>query len=259
MLKTAYPDMDELILELAELVKATLPKEALAMYLLGSLVGGDFDPKTSDIDLVVIVKEEVNMSQLKKLKFMHDRFAAKRKEWDDRVEVSYVSVDGMKYFKTTINKIARISPGEPLHMRDMDTHWLTDWYVVQEQGQIVFGPSPSNFIPKITEDEYIQSVKQDILPEVYKAAKKAQHKGYQSYVVMSLCRGMCALASGKQVSKFAGAKWAADRYPEWAQLISDAVDWHGHLDKSDSPETRKMVVGFAEFVATEAPKLIKAK
>ena len=104
------------------------------------MVAGDFDLDKSDIDLLAIVEGDIDDTALVVLGEMHDAFIRSYPEWEDRIEVAYVSVDAMRDFKTHPSRIARISPGEPLHFREMDSQWLMDWYQVQEQDVTVLGP-----------------------------------------------------------------------------------------------------------------------
>lgn len=243
---TKYPDIDKLISELRQILQDSLGTNLKGLYLFGSLVGGDFDAELSDIDLATIVEHVITPSELAELKNVHAQFIENHPEWDNRIEVAYVSVEGMKHFKTKSNKIARISPGEELHMRDMDIDWLMDWHMVQEQGITVFGQQPSTFIPHITEEEYVQSIK-NILPDFAESAKGATRKGHQAYIVMSFCRNLYAIKHGKQVSKVAGAKWAAGQYPQWSEFINEAASWRGSQDQSDNLDTQKTTIEFAQF------------
>lgn len=247
MITLKYPFMDLIIREIQILIKNTLGPELLGLYLFGSLVGGDFDPATSDIDLLAITGSIVSKTQLSQLADMHAKFAKQYPEWKNHVEVAYVSVDAMRDFKTNTSQIARISPGEPLHYRDMNIAWLMDWYMVQEMGVILEGPAPRTFIPKISGEEFVKSLKNEY-PSWLERAKEARWVGYQSYIILSLCRGMYAIRFGKQVSKFKGAAWAMHEYPQWAELIKLAIDWHGSADKSDSTETQVQTIKFAEYM-----------
>lgn len=254
MFKTKYPEADMLINEFLGLIQEVFGSNLKGLYLFGSLVGGDFDEKVSDIDLLAIVDHIVTDKELAQLKNVHATFTNNHPEWYDRLEVAYVSIDGMKNFKTNTNKIARISPGEPLHFRDMNKDWLMDWYMVQEQCITVFGQSPETYIPHITTKEYIQSIR-DILPAHEASATQARHKGYQAYIVMSFCRNLYAIKHGKQVSKIAGTHWAARQYPPWADFINEAASWRGSADKSDSPKTQQQTIKFAKFAMDESKKL----
>ncbi len=250
MLKTQHPKIDELIKELAEDLSNTLGNDLKGVYLFGSLVIGDFDPKRSDIDLLAMVAEDINRAQLNSLKQMHDDLVQKHPEWHNRIEVAYVSVGGMKNFKTKTCQIARISPGEPIHYREMDINWLMDWYMVLRYGQTVLGPSPEEFIPDISTQEFIDSLK-NYAPIWIKNVKEAHHVGYQSYIILSLCRSLYVYAHGEQVSKIEAADWAAIQYPDWAELIKNALSWKGSPDNSKSPETRAKTEEFVKFALAE--------
>lgn len=254
MFKTQYQQVDQLIDELLERTKDVLGSDLEAMYLFGSLVGGDFDMQKSDIDLLVIVKDVISESQLHKLKTMYESFVKSNPEWENRIEVAYVSIEGMRHFKSKTNTIARISPGEPLHLRDMDINWLLDWHMVQNQGMTIYGPPPNTYIPRISDEEYVQSIL-SILPEHQASSLQAKHKGYQAYIVMSFCRNLYAIKHAKQVSKIAGARWAAKQYPQWAEFINRAVSWRGMQDKSESLDTQNETIEFVEFAMKESQKL----
>ena len=207
MLQTQYPDVDVLIKELSDKIKVVFGDELKGVYLFGSLVMGDFEPKRSDVDLVAIVAHDVTAQQLDKLGAVHSDFVRDHPEWSDRVEVAYVPAEGMQNFKSKSCQIARISPGEPLHFRSMDKDWLMDWYMVLRYGQTVWGPSPDELIPKISQQEFIDSLK-NYLPQWLSSAKQAHHVGYQSYIILSLCRSLYVFAHGEQVSKRRAAEWA---------------------------------------------------
>ncbi len=251
MVKTQFPEMNLLIDKLHNSIKITLGDKLRGLYLFGSLVGGDFDPKTSDIDLLAIVESDISEDDLRSLKVMHQNFVREYPEWRDRIEVAYVGVEAMRKFKTDTVTIARISPGEPLHYRDMNIQWLMDWYMVQEQGLAIEGPSPKVLIPVITKDEFVASLKGEY-PSWLERAKEARRVGYQSYVVLSLCRSLYAIRFGQQVSKFKGASWAATEYPQWAHLIQQATEWHGSSDNTDSLDTQAETARFAEFMLDQA-------
>jgi predicted nucleotidyltransferase len=71
MLKTKYPEIEKLVLELGDLIKSTLGTKIHGLYLFGSLATDDFDPKTSDIDLLAIVESKITDLGFAKLKNMH--------------------------------------------------------------------------------------------------------------------------------------------------------------------------------------------
>jgi Domain of unknown function (DUF4111) len=221
------------------------------LYIFGSLVAGDFDVETSDIDLLAIVASDIDGTALVALKEMHDEIVRRYPEWEDRVEVAYVSVDAITNFKTHPSRIARISPGEPLHHREMDIQWLMDWYQVQEHSITVFGGPPQQYIPYISTEEFIESL-ENRLPSWRIDVREARTVGHQSFVILSLCRSLYSIQYHQQISKVAAGEWASREFPEWSQLVRDALRWHGSSDKSESLSTQAEAIGFVEFAIGQA-------
>jgi predicted nucleotidyltransferase len=77
-------------------VQAILGKKLVGCYLFGSLVTRDFDHRCSDIDLLAALSSDLDENELASLQKMHLDFARKHEEWDDRIEVAYFSVAGLK-------------------------------------------------------------------------------------------------------------------------------------------------------------------
>ena len=247
MSMTQYTEADKIIIELEKAIQQKLGVRLGGLYIFGSLVGGDFDMQTSDMDLLAMVETDVTEPELVQLRDMHEAFALSYPEWENRIEVDYVSKDAMRNFKTSTHQIVRISPGEPLHYRDdMGMQWLMDWHMVQEQGVTVTGPKPQEFIPHIEQQEYMDSIK-NIMPSFADAVSNAKNRGYQSYIILSLCRNLYALKFGYQTSKPAGGKWAAQEYPDWTHLIENALKWKGSSDMSDKLTSQAETRLFAEF------------
>lgn len=61
------------------------------MYLYGSLALGDFDLQKSDIDFLVVTKENLRKATFQALKSMHAEFATCSSKWATELEGSYIS------------------------------------------------------------------------------------------------------------------------------------------------------------------------
>ena len=213
-------------------------------------MGGDFNIQTSDFDLLAITVNDVSSELLEKLKSTHTDFIKHNSAWDNRVEVAYMSRHAMKTFKEKPSRIVRISPGEPLHTVEASIHWLMDWYMVQNQGEIIFGPNPSELIPNITQKEFIHEVKvhMGFWREWVEGAKT---EGYQAYIVLLMCRNMYAVKYGRQTSKDKGAAWVLKEFPEWAQFIETVVKWRRVKSQEVNQEGHAKTKEFVEFALNQ--------
>lgn len=252
---TQYGDINELLDSLLISQQETLDEKLKGLYLYGSLVWGDFDHDHSDIDLLAVVSDEIGDEDYSALKVMHDAIAATHFVWEGRIEVQYATVTGLATFRKQASKMAVISPGEPFHVIEAGADWTTNWYFVQDYGVTLFGPSPAALIAPISKSEFIQAVRDHALFWREHVAQMKPYRGYQSYAVLTLCRALCTVTTGEQVSKRRAAEWAKPRMPEWANLIDEALEVRiGPADpkwgdpKDSYPRTERFVLHVIEEI-----------
>jgi predicted nucleotidyltransferase len=221
---TDYPTVNDLIDELLSLIKSILDDNLVGLYLYGSLVTGDFDLDYSDIDLLAALSSDISDEEFTQLKQMHEQFAQKHPEWDNRIEVQYLSVEALKTFKYKESKVATISPGDEFQTKNIGKHWLMNWYVVQEHGKTLYGADQKTIIDSISKDEFIQSVKEHT-QNWNEWIKPIKRRKAQAYAILTLCRALYSAKNGEQVSKVKAAEWTMKELPEWKELIQNALVW----------------------------------
>ena len=224
MQPTPYSDVNELIEKLLLRIKSILGSKLTGLYLAGSLVIGDYDPKTSDIDLLAALSSGIDEKEFEALEKMHHAMANEHREWDDRVEVTYISVNALKSVKSHTSQIVNISPGEPFHRVEAEKEWLMKWYLYREKSKTLFGPSPKTLIEPISKEEFIESVK-DHARSWGEWVEGMKNRYAQSYAILAMCRALYSYKTGDQVSKKKAAEWAQKEIPEWSGLIQNAIIW----------------------------------
>lgn len=176
-----------------------------------------------------------------------DNFAREHKEWEDRIEVCYITTDALASVKSKTSTIANISPGEPFHRRESNIEWIMNWYVLREKSITLFGVPAKTIIEPISNDEFVQAIKTHISSWRKYVDDMHKRKG-QTYAILTMCRALYAIKNGEQVSKKQAAEWAMNELPEWTELIRNAIAWRE--TKNDSqvnhestfPETKKFVL-----------------
>ena len=243
------PHISELLNTILSHMQSILGEKLVGLYLYGSLVTGDFDPASSDVDLLAATAGDIDEQEFKALQKMHDDLVMAYKTWENRIEIAYASTYALKTFKTQTYKLGIISPGEPFHIVDADKGWLMNWYIVREKGMALFGPPSQTIIDSISNDEYVQAVRGSIAAwrtyDLY--SDTVSHRGAQAYAILTMCRGLYTHLHGEQVSKRQAAEWAQKELPEWASLIQNALLWrkNWHDENVDHAatldETRRFV------------------
>ena len=256
---TPYPEIDKLLRHLLDQIQQILGEKLVALYLYGSLVTGDFDKGISDIDLLAVIASELEPQEFERLQQMHLEVIAKNPEWNDRLEIAYLSISALKTFRTQVSQIAVISPGEPFHFKEAGKDWLINWWVVREKGVTLFGPPPPALIEPISREEFLQTV-QEHTQAWGEWVNQMENLPGQAYAILTLCRALYAAKNGEQVSKKEAALWAQVSYPQWATLIKKALAWRtgGRSEATDQAAAFSETVSFVHFaieqIIPKAPK-----
>lgn len=230
-------------------MQRVLHEKLEGLYLYGSLATGDFDLDISDLDFLATTSSGVTATELEALRLMHQSFAADNPDWDNRVDVVYLSVKALRTFRSAKSPIV-ISPGEPLHVREGEAlvSWLQTWYLIREGGVALFGPPPKTIIPPIAQSEFAQSVR-DYASELSEKLDEERSRKYQAYIILTMCRALHVHRTGKQASKRQAALWAQEALPEWSGLIRSALAWRQawREENVDPSATRAETLRFVNF------------
>lgn len=250
-----YPTENKLLQNLTAELEEKLGHNLIGIYLYGSLATGDFVDKLSDIDLLIIIKDEINQEQLKMLSSLHAKFNASHRGWSKRIDVAYLSTNDLETFESKSSK-AIVSDGDGgLEIVDTPEYYLIDWYKVQEHALDLYGPTVTTFMPHITSEKFTRAIYNYMLtwPE---RATTATKRGDQAYAVLTTCRSHYACTQAHHISKKAGALWVIGKYPQWSNLIERSLRWSRDennsdvIDKQNQLETQE----FIEFILNKTTK-----
>lgn len=223
---TPYPDVNAVLDRLVPRMREALGDNLLGVYVFGSLVTGDFDPRLSDIDLAAILNRPLTNADLARLEQMHDAMVQTFPAWDGRIEVGYLNRSDVNPFDPGAT-IAKIAPGEPLQARVAEHGWLFNLHVVREQGITLIGPDPRTLIGPIGRDELAAGLRRRMAEwrDYVDGELPPMDAGSQAYVVLTMCRALQTFTTGEWTSKRHAAEWAARAEPAWAPLIAQALAW----------------------------------
>jgi predicted nucleotidyltransferase len=239
--------------ELVESIRGHFRDRLLGLYLFGSLATGDFYAGRSDIDLIAVLDTNVvEGSDLDALREMHERFESEHPRWRDRVEVLYLSRAVLATFASApTGTVARISPGEPMHHRQLDGDfgWLLDWHGALN-GEALAGPEAAEIGPRITRAALRNGVIAQ-LREMRATAREntvAYVPAQQGYIAATVSRGLYWLAMGELTSKEHAIEWAAHRYPQYADYLRAAYAAY----RADVRGPHERLIDFVEEAARAA-------
>ena len=236
-------------------LKSALRRQLVGIYLYGSLIAGDFDPDISDIDLVVVLKAELNDDNFQALQRLHAQVLDEHPGWLDRLELAYISRDGLRDFRRRASTIGIISPGEPFHRLQAGVDWLISWYPLLKEGIALYGPGIETLLGPITTDEYLAAVKAHL--QAYRGLPDAApRKRDLSYIILTVARGLFTLRHRRAGSKRVAAAWARRHFPAWSALIDQAWSWRQY-PPCDASADEQILAQTADYVDDMLSKIDK--
>lgn len=233
-------------------LKIILDFDLNGVYLYGSLTTGDFQYKVSDIDVLVVLKDELTEKQFRSLNEMHYQLLNNFPSWKERIEIAYIACDTLKHIKSGMCKVSIISPGEPFHTKPIGNDWVINAYLIRQTGITLYGPTPKETITEIEKPEFLEAVNKQVIEWKDWIKNTENSVAYQYYAVLTLCRCLYLLKKGEQASKLQAAEWAMQQLPKWKELICHAASAYRnnfeHLD-TDPAVSYESVVKFVNEVA----------
>jgi predicted nucleotidyltransferase len=245
----SYPDVEALLRELLDRVRAVLGARFVGAYLFGSLATGDFDDD-SDVDVVIVTDNAVPPEVLASLQCLHADLATIESRWATEFEVSYIPRRALRRFDPADCRHPRLErgPGETLAVKRHDSDWVVQRHLIRERGVTLAGPDPRTLIDPVAPGD-LRRAMHDLLwwpAELLADPSPIRTRGYQSYLVLTMCRILYTLAHGEVVSKRDAAEWAKRTLdPRWSALINDA--WVGR-SAPDGPATTDEVKAPLDFI-----------
>ncbi|WP_431944839.1 aminoglycoside adenylyltransferase domain-containing protein [Micromonospora marina] len=240
----ASPDL--VLSDLRETWRRALADRLLGLYLHGSLVAGDFAVNRSDLDLLAILTDDPDEKLLDVLAELHADLDRRHPRWAGRVEVEYVSLDAVRDAAHSVGRdhvIARISPGESLHLLPATTHRVVTWAAVHDYGRALLGPPAAELLPAV-EPGRVHAALLEHVRDWPTWVIQMTTPGAQAYAVLTLCRAFQRLRFGRQLSKRQAAEQTIVACPRWADLIVWARDWWYDSGEDTDPGRFDEVRGF---------------
>ncbi|MFN8373831.1 MAG: DUF4111 domain-containing protein [Anaerolineae bacterium] len=223
---TPYDDVNQVLRTFHTEIHAILGRQFVGMYIYGSLALGDFNPKSSDIDFIVISDGDIDDPLFETLAQFHNKFNASGSAWANKVEAIYVSLDALESVEATAARYPQIEKGKLLVREPLEVAWIFQRHILRERAIVISGPKPSSLMSPVNPEdmrwaivamtgEWLELARYD-----HEWLEWVGQREGQAFVVLMLCRCLYALATGDVASKSMAARWAQHNLPpRWKPLI----------------------------------------
>lgn len=224
---TSDSELNAVLQELVTSVQAILGENFVGAYLQGSFALGDWDVH-SDVDFLIVVEREVSATDLVALQAMHPRIYALDSNWAKHLEGSYFPRELLKRAAPARTPLLYLDNGSRELIASTHDNELVVRWVMRECGIPLAGPAPDVLVDPVAADDLRQEVlatMRDWGGELLTNPARMNNRWYQPFAVLSYCRMLHTLHTGRIGSKPAGAAWAKSALASrWIGLIERAWD-----------------------------------
>jgi predicted nucleotidyltransferase len=244
---TAYPAINLILQKLLSEGRNVLGDTFYGMYLYGSLASGDFNPHTSDIDLLVVTQGRLSTEMISALEALHIQLTSSGLPWATKLEGAYMPFDVLRRYNPNDPPFPQFNEGR-FYVERQGVDWVLQRHILREHEWIISGPALRALIDPLSPDQMRQAV-QELLRTWWIAIltdpARLQSSEYQAYAILSMCRALYTLQHGALISKPASASWALDTMgSKWLPIISEAMQWR----RGQSMNRLKDTLDFIRFV-----------
>lgn len=250
-----YKDVDETLHSLMTGMTHVLGDNLVGVYLTGSLSYGDFNPESSDIDLLVLLRKPAAQEKLEALKQMHLQMERNNKKWAKRVECSYVSLDMLQEILPPKTPRPYIGEGIFYFEAPYGNEWIINQYLLYKHGIPLLGPDFKTLVKPINIEDVRAACIRDLFEEWQPKMMDPtylENSHYQSYLILNLCRILYTVMCHSTATKKVSASWARNEFaPQWNTLIQTAESWSYGKEMNLKEET----IAFIQFVVNKVREI----
>jgi hypothetical protein len=221
----SFPDLNAVLHELVSGVQSLLTDNFLAAYLQGSFGVGDWD-EHSDVDFSIVIERDLTEAEVAALQALHARLFNWPSPWARHLEGSYFPQAIIRRADPAQTPLWYLDNTHSQLIRSTHDNTLVVRWVTREYGMALAGPAPRELIDPISAADLqheVRATMQTWGAEIFSNHYSIYNRWAQPFAVLSYCRMMHALHTGRIHSKLAGARWA--------QAHLDAR-WHGLIQRA---------------------------
>lgn len=222
---TSDAELNEVLRALVAGAQGVLGTNFVAAYLQGSFAVGEWD-RDSDVDFLIAMQRDVTEEELPALQALHARLYQLPSHWARHLEGSYMPVDILRRAGETRHPVLFLDNTSQMLARSVHDDTRVVRWVVREHGITLAGPAPDTVIDPVAADDLRREVRanmRDWAGEIWAQRYRIDNRWAWPFAVLSYCRMLHTLETGRIESKRAGARWARGALdPRWADLIRRA-------------------------------------
>ena len=244
--KDAPESVKRFLTETLSILHPILSDDMVGAYLYGSLAMGCFNPESSDIDIILVVRESLSKEKRRRVIDYLNGVCSKEK----RLELSIVGRDVLRKPTYPIMVYLHYEYWGSILENEMDSEILSNLYTARKRGFRVWGAPKHAVFSRIPSEYHSRSVVEDIQRTRGHLHENQKRAGYNVpvYWVLGSCRVLAFIREGRVLSKAEGGQWGLTNMPrKYHSIIQEALAFY-QGKKSNHVWNEEELNAFADYM-----------
>src|SRR5262245_53767104 len=230
-------------------VQQQLTKNLVGIYLHGSLAMGSFNPTSSDIDLLIVVRETLELAAKKALAERLLQLSARAPR---PLELSVIVINNLQYFRhpspyelhfSDSNKTDFVNATVDFAVARSDPDLAAHFVITKARGVCLCGEPIGHLFPDVPDPVYLDSIVGDF-DWSYANVMQGPDTGdclVPVYAVLNFCRVLAFIQDHLVTSKREGGQWALHHLPQHhAPVIQAALSDYCGAERGGKIDARRL-------------------
>ena len=251
----SYSARNDLV-KVLPVIHSIIDGDLIGVYLCGSLAMGCYNPRSSDIDIIVVARQELTEQLGKRVLECLKEVCSK----GARVELSVVSEDVVRNPQYPMKVDLHFEYWGNNFVKRLDKEILSNLYTTKERGFCVWGAPIDDMFSEISAEHHLKSVIEDILHTRKYLHEGPGLKGYDVtvYWILGSCRILGFARERKVFSKLEGGYWGIANLPRrYHRLIRQALSSYNGKQKIKGEWNYEELESFVDYMSRTILKVSK--
>jgi hypothetical protein len=231
------PDLRATLAAFRAGLQAELSGNLVAVYISGSLVMGDFEPASSDVDFLVVTREPVQRGEAQRVAALHHRLALAHR-WGSRLEGGYAAQTRLRPWGIE-GPIVAVEPGEGVRTEVPSGYSADNMLAIRDYSLTLYGPAPGLVLPPV-DRLTLETALRDYLAALLARPAAAEPSPTElASWDLNIARCLYGLRVGRPCTKREAASWLARE----ARELGSAARQRGALNSSQLAHRLRCAAG----------------
>ncbi len=247
------PGLQEMLVAFQDGVREAVRDNLVAIYVTGSLLMGDFEAASSDVDFLVVTRHALSVEEVGRVALAHARLAGEG-YWGVRLEGGYAPQDALRSWGI-VGHIVAVEPGIGVPVVGPSDYSADNMLVIRDHSLTLHGPDPRDVLPPVSRD-VLTAALHEYLGELVAAPGTSEPSTTEvASWVLNIARCLYGMQTGRPCAKSEAATWLAGADPALAPILSTALAVRsGVADASAGDTLRAGFAALGEAAQAMGPK-----